>query len=35
MWMQVQGGTLVWVAESADGWSKVAFAVDLATLGLH
>ena len=34
VWMSVQGNTLLWVAESADGWSKVAFAVDLASLGL-
>ncbi len=33
-WMTVQDGVLVWVAESADGWSKVVSAVDLATLGL-
>ena len=35
IWMNVQGGTLFWVAESAGGWSNVAFAVDLATLGLN
>ena len=35
VWMNVSGSTLVWVAESADGWSKAAFAVDLSTLGLH
>jgi hypothetical protein len=34
IWMSVQNNTLFWVAESADGWSKVAFAVDLAILGL-
>ena len=35
IWMDVQGGKLFWVAESADGWSKVAFAIDLASLGLR
>jgi len=34
IWIQVQGSTLVWVAESADGWTKAAFAVDLDSLGL-
>jgi hypothetical protein len=34
IWMDVQGGTLVWVAEGAGGWSKVAFEVDLNALGL-
>jgi hypothetical protein len=35
VWMRVQGGTLFWVAEGAGGWSKVVFAVDLASLGLR
>jgi hypothetical protein len=35
IWVSVQGGTLYWVAEDAGGWSKVAFAVDLADLGLR
>ena len=35
IWMSVQGDTLFWVAESADGWSKEAFAVDLASLELQ
>lgn len=35
VWMSVQGGTLFWVAEGAGGWSEVAFAVDLASLGLR
>ena len=35
IWMSVQNNTLFWVAESADGWSKAAFAVDLASLGLY
>lgn len=35
IWMSVQSGMLFWVAEGAGGWSKVAFAVDLASLGLH
>jgi hypothetical protein len=35
VWMSVQGGTLFWVAEGGGGWSKVAFAVDLASLGLR
>ena len=35
VWMSVQGGTLFWVAEGAGGWSKVVFAVDLASLGLR
>lgn len=34
IWMEVQGSTLVWVAESADGWSNAAFAVDISSLGL-
>lgn len=34
VWMNVTGSTLVWVAESADGSSKVAEAIDLSTLGL-
>ena len=34
VWMTVAGGKLFWVAESVDGWSKVAFVVDLAKLGL-
>lgn len=34
VWMEVQGSTLVWVAESSDGWSKAAFAVDISSLGL-
>lgn len=34
VWMNVTGSTLVWVAESADGWSKEVDAVDLSTLGL-
>jgi hypothetical protein len=33
--MSVQGGTLFWVAASADGWTKAAFAVDLASLELQ
>jgi hypothetical protein len=32
--MEVQGSTLVWVAESPDGWSTTAFAVDISSLGL-
>jgi hypothetical protein len=35
VWMTVQDGTLFWVAEGAGGWSKVAFAVDLASLELR
>ena len=34
IWMEVQGSTLAWVAESSDGWSKAAFAVDISSLGL-
>jgi hypothetical protein len=34
IWMDVQGSTLVWVAEGAGGWSKVAFEVDLNAVGL-
>jgi hypothetical protein len=34
VWMKAQAGTLFWVSESSDGWSKAAFAVNLSTLGL-
>jgi hypothetical protein len=34
VWMRAQAGTLFWVSESADGWSKAVFAVNLSTLGL-
>jgi hypothetical protein len=34
IWMEVEGGTLVWVAESIDSLSKAAFAVDISSLGL-
>lgn len=32
VWMDIEGGTLIWVAESYDGWSAVAFAVDLGAV---
>ena len=35
VWMSVEGGTLFWVAEGGGGWSKAAFAVDLASLALR
>ena len=35
VWMKLVGGTLFWVAESADGWSKAVYAVDLSALGLN
>ncbi len=35
VWMEVQRGTLIWVAEGGGGWSRVAFAVDLAALSLN
>ena len=35
VWMKLVGGTLFWVAESADGWSKAVYAVNLSALGLN
>jgi hypothetical protein len=32
VWMSVEGSTLIWVAETPDGWSNAAFAVDLPSL---
>lgn len=32
VWLNVQGGELIWVAESTDGWSASAYAVDLIAL---
>ncbi|MFI5258773.1 MAG: hypothetical protein ACHQ01_04085, partial [Candidatus Limnocylindrales bacterium] len=32
VWLDVEGSSLIWVAESRDGWSAMAFAIDLATL---
>jgi hypothetical protein len=34
-WLNVDGGTLTWVAGSSDGWTKEAFAVDMSSLGLQ
>lgn len=35
VWIDIEGSTLTWVAESSDGWSKEVFAVDVASLELH
>lgn len=32
MWLSVEDGTLIWVAERSDGWSNVAFAVDMLSV---
>jgi hypothetical protein len=32
VWMAVEGGSLIWVAEGRDGWSAVAFEVSLDRL---
>lgn len=32
VWLHVDGSTLMWVAESSDGWSAMAFAVDLTAV---
>lgn len=32
VWMSIEGSTLIWVAERPDGWSNVAFAVDLPSV---
>ncbi len=34
VWLHVDGSTLIWVAESHDGWSAMAFAVDLMAVQL-
>jgi len=34
-WLNIDGGTLTWVAESSDGWSKEAFAIDLSGLAIR
>jgi hypothetical protein len=31
-WMAVAGSSLVWVAASSDGWSAVAFSIDIDKL---
>ena len=33
VWLTVEAGTLVWIAENSDGSSVVAFAVDVSNLG--
>ena len=32
VWLAVSGNSLVWVAESSDGWSSVAYSADISKL---
>lgn len=32
VWLEFEGSSLVWVSQSRDGWSAIAFAVDLTNL---
>ena len=32
VWLAVSGNSLVWVAESSDGWSSVAYSADISNL---
>ncbi len=32
VWLAVSGNSLVWVAESSDGWSSVAYSIDISNL---
>ena len=32
-WIGAEGGTLIWLAQRSDGWSTLAFAVDMVSVG--